>query len=105
MSISSPALSSKASTTAAGRRIARLLPHFATCIAYSITDILLTNVYPRVIAIKAPPAGVDVAPPLATDGGATRPLGVRLPSVRPRRYTKSSTRDARGRSADKHSKK
>ena len=41
-SISSPSLSWSASTTACGRRIARLLPHFETCI-----DILADPVYHR----------------------------------------------------------
>src|SRR3546814_7181042 len=35
MSISSPSVSSSASTTAAGRRTARLLPHLATCMPTS----------------------------------------------------------------------
>src|SRR5205807_1076496 len=34
ISISSPSFSSSASTTAAGRRTARLLPHFATCTGF-----------------------------------------------------------------------
>ena len=35
ISISSPSFSSSASTTKAGRRTARLLPHFATCAVFS----------------------------------------------------------------------
>src|SRR3984893_9262051 len=34
ISISSPSFSSRASTTEAGRRTARLLPHFATCMSF-----------------------------------------------------------------------
>ena len=42
----------------------------------------MINVYPRMIAIKPPPpSGVDVAPPIATDRAAGRPIAERAPEA------------------------
>jgi hypothetical protein len=66
ISISSPSLRSRASTTAAGSRTAKLLPHLETC----ITDIL---VYPCKLGSNPCPAPLSTAPTLPASRRICKP--------------------------------